>query len=107
MTFKRTGAWGKSWSHQIYVFDSNLSTKHSTKTVDQTLDQFFPHYNYWSNKFDKLQIRPLQVLQKKPVMGSKVLIKESLKRQVLNSWSFFDAHMPVLSGLDSIKTFSE
>ncbi len=31
LSFKRTGAWGKSWSHQIYVSDLNLPTKHSTK----------------------------------------------------------------------------
>ncbi len=24
-TFKRTGTWGKSWSHQIYVYDLNLA----------------------------------------------------------------------------------
>ncbi len=30
LSFKRTGAWGKSWSRQIYVFDLNLPTKHLT-----------------------------------------------------------------------------
>ena len=37
-TFKRTGVWGKSWSHQIY-----LTTKHFRRILVQTFNQFFPH----------------------------------------------------------------
>ncbi len=47
LTFKRTGAWGKSWSHQIYVYDLNLLPEllvwHLSSRM--TLDQFFPHLN--------------------------------------------------------------
>ncbi len=32
-TFKRTGAWGKSQSRQIYVFDLNLVPQHPTRRV--------------------------------------------------------------------------
>ncbi len=46
-TFKRTGAWGKSWSHQIYVYDLNLPLQLITWRTFYwvMLDQFFPHYS--------------------------------------------------------------
>jgi hypothetical protein len=43
-TLKRTGAWGKSWSHQIYVYNLNPLPSHSIwcAFACQALNQFFP-----------------------------------------------------------------
>ncbi len=47
LTFKRTGAWGKSWSRQIYVFDLNLPLQGPTRHAFArwTLNQLFPQYD--------------------------------------------------------------
>ncbi len=58
LTFKRTGARGKSWSRQIYVYDLNLLpqllAQHEFYRV--TLDQFFPQQFKLNPSFNGLGI---------------------------------------------------
>ncbi len=55
-TFKGTGAWGKSWSRQIYVYDLNLLSQQLVQCIfyRMTLDQFFPQHYYYESYWEHL-----------------------------------------------------